>query len=205
MIPARDEQEFKAFSGKEQKEFAGWLEWSDRELDILRNVRPIIGQPMIGRCDGMAAIKGNCGFVFLFNPNYRKMTADFKLDKSIGLKNGKTFSIKQLYPVEHLNIGKQGSGCWMHGDSVSLSMGGTSACVLKIEPTDCPTEAPILFGISGKVECADGMLALSDVTGPFGATKDVMVCLSNDAKSIKISNFGERQVLGQHFFVNAVG
>ena len=85
-IPARDIDEFRSFSEEDKAFFRRWLDFTDENIDVLRNVRPIIGQPMIGRCDGMAAIKGNCGFVFLFNPNYRKMTADFKLDKSIGLE-----------------------------------------------------------------------------------------------------------------------
>jgi hypothetical protein len=190
-IPARDSDEFRSFSEEDKAFFRRWLDFTDENMDVLRRVRPIIGQPMIGRCDGTAAIKENRGFVFLFNPNYRKMTAEFNLDESIGLQGGESFLIKQTYPVEHLNIGKDGSGCWMHGDSVSLPMDGTSACVLEIEPTACPIKAPILFGISGKVECADGMLTLSGVTGPFGAKKDVMVRLSDDSKIEKVTIGGK--------------
>lgn len=190
-IPARDSDEFRSFSEEDKAFFRRWLDFTDENMDVLRHVRPIIGQPMIGRCDGTAAIKENRGFVFLFNPNYRKMTAEFKLDKSIGLKSGESFLIKQIYPVEHLNIGKEGSGYWTHGDTVSLPMGGTSACVLEIEPIERPSNTPILFGVTGKAELAGSTLNIVGVTGPVGETTDLMVRLGGDAKIEKVHVAGK--------------
>ena len=75
-IPARDEEEFKALSDGGQG-LLPRLAGLDRRPTprLLRRVRPIIGPPMIGRCDGTAAIRDDRGFVFLFNPNYRRMDA----------------------------------------------------------------------------------------------------------------------------------
>jgi hypothetical protein len=37
---------------------SGWLDWTDANAALLKRVKPIIGPPMIGRCDGTAAIDG---------------------------------------------------------------------------------------------------------------------------------------------------
>ena len=40
--------------------------------ELLRHTRTILGQPALGKVDGTAAIVGDRGFVFLFNPNARR-------------------------------------------------------------------------------------------------------------------------------------
>ena len=192
-IPARDSNEFKSFSKEDKAFFRHWLDFTDKNMDVMRHVRPIIGQPMIGRCDGTAAIKDDRGFIFLFNPNYRKMNAEFKLDASIGLEGGQSFLVQQLYPNEGLNIGKPNSGTWRYGDDVSIPMGGTSVCVLKIKPIEYPTDAPVLFGASGKATLADGKLALSGVSGPVGEKKDLIVRVGQEAR-IKTVTVGGHEV-----------
>ncbi len=196
-IPARDLDEFKSFSEADKAFFRHWLDFTDKHIDILRHVRPIIGQPMIGRCDGTAAIKHDRGFVFLFNPNYRKMTAEFKLDASIGLESGQSFLVKQLYPVAGQNIGKPETGFWTHGDTISIAMDGTSACVLKIEPIKRLSKRPVLFGSPGKVELSDGKLALSGISGPIGQKKDLLVRLDDNVRLKMVTVNGKEIALKQ--------
>ena len=133
-IPARDEEEFRALPAADKAWFRGWLDWTDAHAALLRKVKPIIGPPMIGRCDGTAAVDGDHGFVFLFNPNYRPLRAAFKLDASIGLTRGAAFVLKELYPQAGALHGKPGAGFWRLGDAVSLNLGATSAMVLEIVP-----------------------------------------------------------------------
>ena len=188
MIPARDMKEFKAFSKKEQKEFAGWLEWSDRELDILRNVRPIIGAPMIDQIDGTAAFRGEEGFVFLFNPNYQQMDAKFNLDHSIGLEEGDQFIIKEIYPQKDRLIGKPGSGVWTKGDTVMLPMEGVRAMVLEVMPLSRITQ-PLLFNLTGKAKLRGSTLLISDLTGEVGTEAEIQVAMAQkiEIQSVKIN------------------
>lgn len=51
-LPARDEREFRAFSEADREWFRHWFDWTDRNLEILRNVKPILGAPQLGRVDG---------------------------------------------------------------------------------------------------------------------------------------------------------
>lgn len=76
MIPARDEAEFTNFSDADKKFFRHWIDWTRENREYLRHTRPILGQPAIGKVDGTAAMIGGKGFVFLFNPNARKLAVN---------------------------------------------------------------------------------------------------------------------------------
>jgi len=182
-LPARDIQEYKLFPDKDKKFFRDWLDFTDKNAKYMKKVRPIIGQPMIGRCDGTSAIIEDNGFLFLFNPNYRKMNAEFKLDASIGLTKGESFTIKELFPQENKYIGSPQNGLFKYADNVSIPMDGTSAVVLQIEPVKSVSR-PILFNSTGKADIASSALVLSDVTGQFGEEKELLVLLP-DEKAIK--------------------
>ena len=54
---------------------------------------------MLGRVDGSAALVDDRGFVFLFNPNYRELHADFPLDARIGLTKGEKEMLEDLVLV----------------------------------------------------------------------------------------------------------
>ncbi|MCX6344095.1 MAG: hypothetical protein NT018_03345 [Armatimonadetes bacterium] len=186
-LPARDIAEFNAFSKADQLWWKNWMNWTDKNIDILRNYR-FIAPPMVGRTDGTAAFKDDKGFVFLFNANYRKMNADFTLDSSIGLFKGKSFIIKQLYPIEKL-IGKPGEGIWKIGDKVSLPMDGAGAVVLSVEPASDIKE-PILFNSPGKATLKNGSLDLSGVSGEVGTSSDLVVAVpaGQTIKSVKVNS-----------------
>ena len=98
-IPARDEREFKAFAPADQAWFRDWFDWTERNIEILRHVKPILGAPQVGRVDGWAAFKEYRGFVFVFNPNYRPLAGGVRPrpnDRTEG--DGDRFILKQLYP-----------------------------------------------------------------------------------------------------------
>lgn len=185
-IPARDEEEFRLLSEEDKKWFRGWLDWTDKNLEILRWVKPIIGQPMIGRVDGTAAVLDDRGFIFLFNPNYRRLDAEFKLDASIGLTRGQSFVVKELYPEAGKLIGKDGMGFWNFGDKVRLAMDGAQAVVLEVGPEPKSLAEPLLFGAPGKAAVRNGRLELSGVTGETGAEKEMLVLLPD---GIQIKSF----------------
>lgn len=178
-IPARDSDEFKAFSDEDKAFFRRWLDFTDENMEVLRNVRPIIGQPMVGRCDGTAAILDDHGYVFLFNPNYRAMDAEFKLDASIGLTRGENFILRELYPQEGMAISKPGSGVWGVGDSVKIRMLGTSVRVLKIDPVTSPPKRAMLFGAPGEATAKAETVTLTGVSGPVGERRDLTIRLAN--------------------------
>ena len=85
MIPARDLEEYRHFSEDDRRWFRRWIDWTNTNKEYLRRTRTIIGQPAFGKIDGTSAIIDDRGFIFLFNPNARRLTAEFTLDETIGL------------------------------------------------------------------------------------------------------------------------
>jgi hypothetical protein len=143
--------------------------------EFLRQTRTILGQPAIGKVDGTSAIIGNRGYVFLFNPNGRRLDAEFSLDATIGFKGSGAIQLKELYPLEHRLVGKPGSGLWSAGDQVSISMEGGSALVLEVQPASAASSAPMLFGAPGTAAIAGGQLAVDGVRGEIGTTRELLV------------------------------
>ena len=181
-IPARDEAEFKALSEEDKAFFRGWLDWTDKNAEVLRKLKPIIGQPMIGRVDGTAAAAGDKGFVFLFNPNYRRLEAEFRLDDSIGLSKGTRFVLKELFPEEGKLVGKPNSGFWEMGDKVVYPMRATESVVLEIAPAPEAVKEPLLFGATGlavlKGDRLDrNRLIVEGIRGEPGTERDILVVL----------------------------
>ena len=199
LLPSRDEDEYKNFSTADMAWTREWLDWTDKERETLHNVRPVLGPPMIGRTDGSAAFKGDRGFIFLFNPNYRQMDAKIKLDQSIGLSAGERFIITQIYPREGMLVGKPREAVWKRGDDFTLPMEGASAVVLKVEPASA-LQLPALFNATGKVAFANGKLALSEVSGIVGSAPTLLIMppagekvdsLTVNGKPVPMTQIGE--------------
>jgi len=191
-LPARDTAEFKAFSKADQQWLKGWLDWTDKNMDILRNVQFILGPCGVGKVDGTAAFKGDKGFVFLFNSNYGRLSGNFKLDSSIGLKAGSEFVVTEVYPREGRLIAKPGSGTWKLGDDFSLPMEGNSAVILSVEPADSLTQ-PALFNSMGKAVLAGGKLTLTGISAEIGTTSSLLVSIPR-GKSVASATVNGKKV-----------
>ncbi len=182
MIPARDLAEDRAFSAEDQAWWRHWLDWTAANKELLRHTRTILGQPALGKADGTSAIVGDHGYVFLFNPNGRRVPAEFPLDETIGLTAGGRFLVKEIYPVESRLVGKPGAGVWTAGDRVSLTMDGGSAMVLELSPAPAAPAALVLFNAPGAASLAGGVLTLTGVRGEIGTSTDLEVWLPGAAE-----------------------
>ena len=180
MIPARDSAEWKSFSEADRTWLTGWLAWTVRNKEYLRNTRTILGQPGFGKIDGTSAIVGNRGFVFLFNPDARRLSTDVRLDESIGFRGAGRYVIRELYPVEGARLGKPGVGFWNAGDAVPVSLDGGSARVLAIVPA-AALAAPLVFNAPGQATIASGVLDVRDVRGEVGSSSTLTVLVPRGA------------------------
>ena len=178
MIPSRDISESRAFSEADKQFLRKWLDWADRNKEILRYTRTIGPEPAIGRVDGTAAFEGDRGFVFLFNPNGRKLDAEIFLDQRIGLVSKGKYSVREVYPMEGRLLGKPVSGFWSFGDRVTLPMDGTSAIVLEVKPAPASVNSPLLFNVPGEGRVEAGVLKLTGVKGEPGSESKALVLVS---------------------------
>jgi hypothetical protein len=181
MLPARDIDEFRDFHTKDIAWFRKWLEWTETNYRYILRIRPILGQPLLGRVDGASAIIEDNGYLFLFNPNYRKMNAEFKLDNSIGLQKGQSFILREIEPLEGKRIGKPDAGLWEFGDTVSIPMEGVSAVVLRVEPAK-KSSRPMLFNLPGNAALKDGTLNITNAKGECGQSVDLIASMPDNTK-----------------------
>ena len=186
LLPARDETEVKHFLPADQQWLRNWMDWTDANRTLLKKLRPLIGPPVLGRIDGTAAIDGDHGFVFLFNPNYRERNAEFTLDASIGVTSGEGFLLRELYPQAGRLLGKPGVGVWKLGDKVSLPIKGPEALVLELVPAGT-IKRPALLGATGTAAFEAGQLTLTNVAGPVGHTLDLAVLLPAGQTAAKVT------------------
>jgi hypothetical protein len=182
MIPARNLEEVQHFSSDDKAWIRHWLAWTEKNADLLRHTRTILGQPAIGRADGTSAVIADRGYLFLFNPNYAQEAADFQLDASIGLLAGHNFLLREIYPRKATLIGKPGTGPWNYGDQVSLALKGTSATVLEIVPFKALPKQPLVFGSAdpdARALADRGVLRASHISGEPGSGKEIGILLAN--------------------------
>jgi len=195
MIPARDPEEFQHFSEMDKSWIRRWLQWTVKNKEFLRNTRTILGQPAMDQVDGTASFIGDKGFLFLFNPNYKMLSAHIRLDASIGLMAGREFLLRELYPSDGKRIGKPGAGVWKYGDEVELKLDGTSATVLELLQVSRSTEI-FVFGADNsdavnpaRASLKNGVVRLLDVAGEPGSEQAVGVLLQDDTplKEMKVN------------------
>ena len=164
MIPARDSSENAHWSSVDQAWFRHWIAWADTNREYLRHTRPILGQPAIGKLDGAAAVVDGRGYVFLFNPNERRLTARLTREE-LGLAAG-TVSLREL---------EEGLGTWDWGigDTISISVEGESYRVLAIAPVGRRVAAPPAPLAAVSFNRQIGVVDSSFTGGSFAATFSV--------------------------------
>jgi len=185
MIPARDSEEWKHFSAMDKAWIRNWLGWTAAHKKYLLNTRTILDQPALGHVDGTSAISGDQGYLFLFNPNYKQLPADFVLDETLGLSQGGNFLLREIYPNHGRIIGKRGAGVWSRGDTVHLRLDGTSATVLELIPAQKSADPVLLHSVitglagatEGRATLTGNRLAVTHVAGEYGTSEEIGVLL----------------------------
>jgi hypothetical protein len=120
--------------------------------------------------------------VFLFNPNYRQLDAEFALNTSIGMEKGSEFMIEELYPEKGRLLGSPSGGFWKMGERVVLSLRGNEALVLAIRPSDAAASRPVLFNVCGMAAVTGRKLELSQVEGEIGTAPEIQVLLPGNMR-----------------------
>ncbi|MEO5998197.1 MAG: hypothetical protein ABIN89_15735 [Chitinophagaceae bacterium] len=199
MIPARDMEEYKNFLEPDKKFVREWLNWTDSNREYLLQTRFILGQPALGKVDGTSAINGNKGYIFLFNPNARRLPAEFLLNSSIGLDEPGNYNIKILYPGDGHQLSSSGNDVyWKRGDLFRLEMDGASVVVLSITPREETSKSPHLFNLAGNPRLSGTTLYLDAVAGEKGFPVNWKVYLNENKKLDKVLINGKQVSFSQH-------
>ena len=199
MIPARDLEEARHFSASDKAWIRNWLNWTVQNKEYLRHTRTILDQPAMGNVDGTAAIVGDHGFLFLFNPNYKQLPAEFALDGSIGLTGGQRYLLREIYPFPGRALGNPRHGVWARGDRVHLLLDGTSATVFEVLPAP-DGKQPVLFNAAAlssgnppRAELSGSSLVLAHVAGEPGTAQAIGVLLPGETQVATLTVNGKAQ------------
>ena len=177
MLPARDSAENANFGPADRAWLRQWLEWTDDNKELLRHTRTILGQPALGKVDGTTAIWRDHGFIFLFNPDPRRLSARVALNATIGLTRGQRFTVRAVHPQAGRRLASAARGFWQRGDTLDVALDGGSALVLEVVPAPRTISAPLVFGASGTARISAGTLVLDSVSGESGTQARIVVLL----------------------------
>jgi hypothetical protein len=205
MIPGRDLAEFEHFSAADKAWIRDWLKWTADHKELLKRTKTILGQPAMGRIDGTAAVEGDHGFVFLFNPNYKALPAEIKWDAGIGLEANARFVLRELYPEKGKLIGNPGKGIWTYGDVLSLGLDGTSATVLELVPATELEKRTMVSGVNPidprkplRATLDGDTLRIEHAGGKVSSKGEVSVLLERDQKLRTLEINGKSLPFTQH-------
>lgn len=205
MIPGRDSAEFEHFSEADKSWIRQWLEWTRVHKEWLRHTKSILGPPAMGRVDGTAAILGDRGYVFLFNPNYTMLRAEITWDASTGLTQGSRFVLKELYPEPGKFIGNPRTGVWSYGDTLSFDLEGTSAIVLELVPAAEVRTEPLVFGARSsnppehlRANVKGRRLTIDHALGKVGSKGEISILLDGDLRIQELLANGKSLPFVQH-------
>ena len=187
MLPARDSAENASFGGRDREWLREWLRWTVTNKELLRHTRTILGEPRLGKIDGTSVIIDDHGFVFLFNPDAQRLSARVALDATIGLTTGARVELREVYPLAGRRVGKAGAGFWQRGDTATLTLDGGSAMVFEVVPAPSAITSPVVFGTTGTVTVANGLLSVDGARGEVGTDARVQVALPGAATVTKTS------------------
>ena len=177
MLPARDSAENANFGDTDRAWLRGWLRWTDEHRELLRHTRTILGQPALGKIDGTAGFDRDHGFIFLFNPDPRRLSGRIALDASVGLTTGSRFAVREVHPQTGRYIATQSHTFWRRGDTLTVTLDGASALVLEVLASPRAIVAPQLFGALGSARMNGRTLVLDSVSGEAGTTAQLTVAL----------------------------
>lgn len=177
MLPARDSAENANFGPTDQAWLRGWLEWTATNKELLRRTRHILGQPGLGKADGTTMIDGDHGYIFLFNPDPRRVRADVALDASIGLTAGTRYTVREVHPLAGRGMASSSGAYWRRGDTLSVQLTGGAALVLQVDAAPVTISAPVVLGGSGSARLVRDTLVMDRVMGEAGSAGDLVVAV----------------------------
>ncbi len=182
MLPARDSAENASFGEVDRAWLRGWLEWATSHKELLRRTRHVLGQPALGKVDGTAMIDADSGYIFLFNPDPRRLAARVPLDASIGLTSSGHFAIHEVHPLRGRAHSVPSNRYWKPGDTLSVQLTGGSALVLRLTRVNNSFANPVVMLGTGVARLVRGTLVIDSVVGEQGDSGTIAVRVQGSAR-----------------------
>ena len=160
------------FAGFYQK----WKRWARDNFASVNDTEPFGEQVQPGAVDGYARIKGDHGFVFLFNGNPRPSRITFDVGDEINLQTKGDYQFTELYPSEKIKLvmDDNGKSVFALGEKTSITV-PTNGCYLLELKNVIKQSKPVLVGAAGEVVLANGRMVVTGIAGKPGQTAAIRV------------------------------
>jgi hypothetical protein len=137
---------------------------------------PFGEQVQPGAVDGAARIKGEPGFVFLFNGNPRPCQITFEVGDEINLQKKGDYQFIEIYPsgTKKLVLDDNGKSRFAYGEKASLTVPANECYLLEMQRVS-PENKPALAGAAGEAALAGGWLAITGLVDKPGTMTRVHV------------------------------
>jgi hypothetical protein len=122
-----------------------WKAWATKNMAYLKDRIDLFGQPCRKNgIDGTAHIKGDKGFLFIFNPTSDERQGTIPLTELIGLTSGSRFQLSDISSGKAVSI-----GVYEKGDDFIFPIPARSAIAIELKPTTMPTDrAPVAVNLN---------------------------------------------------------
>ena len=176
-----------------------WTRWAREHFDYVNYTEPFGEQVQPGAVDGYGRIKGDHGFIFLFNGNPRPAAITFEVGDEINLQTKGRYELVELYPSEAGTL-------LLDADGRSAFDWGTKARVV-VPANDCflfelrkaaPASKPMLAGAAGTVEQRDDLVEITGVRGKPGSLIPLQIkgVNSESVKQVRVNGVPQKFTAG---------
>ncbi len=172
-----------------------WLRWADENFDYVNHTEPFGEQVQPGAVDGYARIKGDHGFVFLFNGNPRPSEITFEIGDEINLQAQGEYEFVELYPSERekLVLDENGKSVFALGEKMRLTVPANGCYLLELKRVPRSGQ-PVLVGSAGEVTLEGGRMAVTGIAGKPGQTTQLRVRVAdlNAVRSVTVNGVQQK-------------
>lgn len=167
-----------------------WTRWAKENFEYVQYTEPFGEQVQPGAVDGYARIKGDHGFVFLFNGNPRSTRITFEIGDEINLQEKGDYEFVEIYPAEDavIVLDDRGNSIFAQGQKATVAVPANDCKLLELRRA-VKADGPVLVGIAGRVALVDHRLDISAVSGKPGRAYPLCVRLSDPeaVKEVKVN------------------
>jgi hypothetical protein len=151
---------------------------------------PFGEQVQPGAVDGYARIKGDHGFIFLFNGNPRSSEIAFEVGDEINLQVKGQYQFTELYPSEKGKrvLDNDGKSIFALGQTARITVPANSCFLFELKKVD-QRALPVLLGAQGTLDQRGDALEIAGISGKPGQRMPVRVRLFNPGavKSVTVN------------------
>lgn len=127
-----------------------WLQFIRDNFNEWKHTYRVGDLPGIGAAEIYAHVVNDKGYICLINQNPFPRTANFILDKTIGLNKGQTYILNEIYP-HTCPIIEQSFPYAQRGDTITCTMSACSVRFIEIKPSSGVTY-PAVYGLPATIK-----------------------------------------------------